>query len=120
MTPERWIAPHWLQPGSMAGLRAALHASPTRSVVVDNFLLPDRAALLLDCFERCGAYRIGRALNGSDGKRIEAADWEAAPEADRFYRYREIIGPTPGNEMAPAFLGHLRFNTALRDFLEND
>lgn len=113
MTPERWFAPEWLQPDRMAQLRARLQDSPQKAVVLDGFLQPDRAALLLDCFERDGDFEVEHAIRGTKG-RVSAEIWSATPDIKRFYRYRQVIHPRPGHEMATGYLAHLRFNNALR------
>lgn len=84
---EHWVAAEHMVPETMLRYRQAIHQSSGRAAVIDNLLLPEKLA---------------------------ADMFDAAPEAERFYRYRNLRGPSPGRAMSPGMMHNALFTMLSR------
>lgn len=119
---EQWVAVEHLHPDAMARHRLAIHDSPGRAAVIDNFLLPDKLAALRGLFAGDGRFESTFGLFNRHPHQVTADIFAGAPEADRFYHYRNFLGPSPGRAMASGMLHNALFTmlsrtTAWRDWL---
>lgn len=110
---EKWISSENLSSEAMARVTAALHDTPEKTAVVDNFLTPDRFDTLRHLFWDDGAFEQKFQLAGGHGK-VDAETFEAAQDKDRFLTHLQLVGPRKGREMQNSILQDLLFRQFLR------
>jgi hypothetical protein len=118
-----WIQPQHLSDDTLERYRCGLAAHPARLVVVPDFLDPavaDRLSTFLRCEAEFGPeYGL---YSAGDVAASEAA-YVAAPEEDRFFRYRRLVAAAPEHALSPNAVTYLQFRKAfqsedLRRFFE--
>ena len=119
---EPWLDRALLDPGRLADLRERMASHPARMVLIHD-LLRDDVATALATFLRDGVeYRTEHGLYSEEGG-VDAAAWEAAPDADRFFRFDKLAGIKPEAALEPSTITYMRFRTwvtqpAFRGFME--
>jgi hypothetical protein len=137
MRLDRWVgAPH-LQAGAIGAYRARMDADRFRSIILDDFLLPERLAGLRALFAGDGRFEDfhgrkqytapERLLAGDkpfhETRVADAGAWSEVVEADRLAHEEMLAGPRPGCEPSLGWVTHLRFKMLMQsqtfiDFLE--
>jgi hypothetical protein len=91
---SKWIAAEHLGPGSIDAYRRAYLESPVRMVVIRDFLRPEIAAAIGGFLT--GTVRFDKVFGLYSRKlsygELSEAEWAAADEADRFYRFGRFFG----------------------------
>jgi hypothetical protein len=106
----RWIQPQHLTEGAVSGYRDAMAAHPAKMVVLRDFLL-DPIAHRLAAFLADGAtYTVERGLYQVEGS-VPAERWDAAPEAERFFRFGKLTGQRPEAMLSDEMLTYLQWRT---------
>ena len=119
MQLDSWINTRHLGSEAQAEYRAALASVPYSSVIIDDFLRPERLTALQRVFRTEGRfeerYYVWRRTEG--GKREEpvtAEIWRAGSEAERASMERVFVGARPEFRLAEGILTHLKFMELLR------
>ena len=119
---DPWINRDLLDPGRLADLRDRMASHPARMVLVRDLLSEDAAASLA-AFLRDGVdYRTEHGLYSKEGG-VEAEEWNAAPDADRFFRFDKLAGIRPEAALEPSTITYMQFRAwvtqpAFRGFME--
>jgi hypothetical protein len=85
-----WVDPRHLTRAAGLGYRAAYAAHPARAVVIRDLLQAPIAERLSRFFAQDAEYTTGFGLKGRYGF-VAEAEWREAPEADRFFRYANLL-----------------------------
>lgn len=109
----KWIQPQHLAPSAIAQLRARFTGRPERFIHIDDFLIPDRVSAIRQVLLADGVLEPAYKVFGKPGW-TDAADFNNAPDAQRFISEMIYRGPKPGREMAPGVLTDLMFRGELR------
>lgn len=111
---EQWIAPAALEEAAAGRAQERFAGDPSRLLVIDNALRPDRYALLSGGLRTDCAWKSEYGIRDVDYKRVEKEEYEAVPAMRQRYLHAAFGHPLPGREMAPGFLGLIRFNAVVR------
>lgn len=104
----------------MLRYRQAIHQSSGRAAVIDKLLLPEKLASLRGLFDGDGRFEPTCGLYNRHPHEVPADMFDAAPEAERFYRYRNLRGPSPGRAMSPGMMHHALFTMLSRSAVWRD
>lgn len=85
-----WVDPRHLSRTAGLGYRAAYAAHPARAVVIDDFLQAPVAERLSRFFAQDAEYTTGFGLKARYGF-VPEDEFRAAPAADRFFRYANLV-----------------------------
>lgn len=111
---EHWISSEHLQADAMSRYHRAIHHSHGRAAIIDNLLLPDKLAVLRELFSGDGRFEPTCGLFNRHPHEVPDETFDAAPEAEQFYRYRNFRGPMPGRAMAPGMVHNALFTMLSR------
>ena len=119
MRLDSWINARHLQPVAHAEYAAAFASVPYSSVVIDDFLQPDRLAALQRVFRTEGRFeeRYYQWRRTEDGKREEPVPfdiWQAGSDAERASVERVFVGSRPEFRLGVGIVAHLKFMELLR------
>lgn len=109
----KWIDRRHLTTEALQGISADLVESTARLAVIDNFIEGDRFALLQDVFAGDGKFEPQYKLF-SRKQRVSVEEFRSAAEQERFLSHLELVGPSPGRELAKSVLTDLLFRNFLR------
>ena len=118
-----WIQAQHLEPQALAGYRDAFAGHPARMVVIWNFLAPQAAERLSRFLAGEAEFQPEYGVYDVEGAVPEAA-FQAADDANRFFRLRKLVATPPQFRMSPNALTYLQFRRAfqqpeLRAFFES-
>lgn len=102
-----WIDDAHLSDAAIRAHGAAFRDGAGRAVVLDGILKLGKLAALRRLFAGDGRFEQVFGLFDRSPHGVTAKEYAAADPANRFYTYRNLIGPTQA--MAPGFLAHLLF-----------
>jgi hypothetical protein len=92
----------------------AFEQTPSRFVVIEDFLVPDIAARLSEFLRSEAEFAREYGLYSAEDEPVEEAEWEAADEQDRFFRFGKLVGTPPQFAFSDNSLTYLRFRTAFQ------
>ena len=117
------IGQNHLAEEAVRAYRAAFESTPARFVVIEDFLAPTLAERLSAFLDGEANYKTEYGLySNEDG--VGEAEWEAAGEDDRFFRFSKLVGIDPQYALGDNALAYLRFRSTfqrdaeLRGFFE--
>ena len=129
MLLNSWINTRHLRPDAQAGYAAAFESVAYSSVVIDDFLQPDKLAALQRVFRTEGKFEERYYLwqRTEDGKREEPVPldiWQTRSDAERASVERILIGSRPEFQLGVGIIAHLKFMELIRspewmDFLRS-
>jgi 2-oxoglutarate-Fe(II)-dependent oxygenase superfamily protein len=131
MRLEQWIDQRHLRPAAMASYAAAFASVPYSSVVIDNFLKPEKFAALQRVFSTEGEFAEKNFLWGwVNGKTkgseevVSSEVWHAAPDEHRASVESMFIGARPDYRTGRGIINQIKFMELLRsadftNFLES-
>ena len=61
-----------------------------------------------------GTFETELGLYSADEHRVDAAEWQAASEDDRFFSYGRLVRTPPEFQFSPNSLAYLRFRNAFQ------
>ncbi len=111
---EQWVSSEHLQADAIARYGRSIHHSLGRTAIIDDLLLPDKLAALRDLFSGDGRFEPAYGLFNRHPHDVSDEIFNAAPEAERFYRYRNFRGPMPGRAMARGMVHNALFTMLSR------
>jgi hypothetical protein len=109
-----WIAERHLDEEVLTTYRAAFEGDPAKMLVVEDFLRPDVASTLAGFMATDGDFSVEYGLYSADGG-VDAEAWDAAPDADRFFRYGKLTGVKPEAALSDTALTYMRFRRFVTD-----
>jgi Rps23 Pro-64 3,4-dihydroxylase Tpa1-like proline 4-hydroxylase len=112
---EEWIQPQHLDEGAIARYRDEFTGSPARLVMLRDFLREDKAERLKNYLTVDAEYETEHGLRSSPGAAVGEAQWLAAPDEDRFFRYSKLSGVRANSEFSPNTLAYMQFRSAFAD-----
>jgi 2OG-Fe(II) oxygenase superfamily len=113
-----------LEEAAITSYRSAFQSSLARFVVFENFIVSRTAERLSEFLRREGEFHTEFGLYSSEEHKVDEADWLAASDDDRFFRYGRLVGTPPEFQFSVNSLEYLKFRTAfqndddLRSFFE--
>jgi 2OG-Fe(II) oxygenase superfamily len=107
---SKWIRPDHLARPAADRYRDDFAAHPGRMIVLKDFLVPPVAEKLSAFLAEEADFEAEYGVYSTEGA-VTQAEWEAAPEPDRFFRYSRLVGIPSKFQMSPNALTYLRFRT---------
>src|SRR5919106_665963 len=109
---EEWIQPQHLTDAAIQEYRDEFAGHPARLLVIADFLQPDKAERLARYLAQDAEYVAEFGLRSAAKHAVPEADWLAAPDDDRFFRYSKLSRVRPGGELSPNTLAYMQFRSA--------
>lgn len=110
---EDWIDARHLTPAALDHAAARYAADPFETLWFDDFLRADRLDALRGLFETDGIFApwfgVYDNTQRTNIRFVDAAEFNAASEEQRFERETTLTGPQPQRVMAPGWLTHVKF-----------
>jgi hypothetical protein len=119
MRIEQWINQEHLEVERQAMYAATFTSLHYPSIVIDNFLRPEKLAALRHLFATEGRFEekfyLGAWVHGHPSEEAVPAEvWRAAPEAHRASVECIYIGPQPDHRMGLGTIANMKFAELLR------
>lgn len=114
-----------LTDGATRSYRSAFESHPARFVVLEEFLVPEIAGRLSEFLRSEGEFQTEFGLYSAEDQPISEAEWNSAPEQDRFFRFSKLVGTPAEFRLSDNALTYLRLRTvfhkdeSLRSFFED-
>jgi hypothetical protein len=124
---EDWIDPRHLSETAIAAAAARFAADPYQTVWFDNFLLEPKLEGLRALYEGDGVfgswYGLYDRTNSAGLRFVDAEEFEAASDEQRFEQETQLTGAPPDRPLALGYIIHRQFldfcgKEPLRRFLE--
>ena len=114
MQLENWINPRHLDPAARAGHAAAFVSTPHASLVMDEFLRPEKFSELQRVFSAEGAFEERHYLwkwdeGGRSETEVSAETWRKAADRDRAFVERVFVGARPECRLGRGIIAHFKF-----------
>lgn len=109
---------------AIASYRSAFESRPARFVVIEDFIVSATADRLSEFLRREGDFVTEFGLYSAEEHKVDEANWLAAADDDRFFRYGRLAGTPQEFLFSANSLEYLKFRTAfqnddgLRSFFE--
>jgi hypothetical protein len=110
----RWIAPHHLNPATIAGYWRTFTTHPARLLLLEEFLRPEWAATLATFLHRGTTYETRFALTPEQGIQpfargvhVTSDEWQRADSARRFFVFDAATGFDVIDPVLPQYLDFL-------------
>lgn len=110
-TLDAWIQPGHLTDTAIERYREAFTSHPARLLVLEDLLLDDQANRLADFLRADAQYEARRGLYSSEDVNVAEADWQAAPDEDRFFRFSQLVGIAPEAQLSSRTLAYMQFRS---------
>jgi hypothetical protein len=108
------IQSHHLTDEALSSYRSDFESTRARFSVIDDFLVPETAERLSEFLRKEAEFQSEHGLYSTGGHKVEEAEWLAAPEDERFFRYGKLVGTPPQFQFSPNSLAYLKFRTAFQ------
>src|SRR5258707_3971969 len=114
MQLENWVDPRHLEAAAQAAYAAAFALVPFTSVVIDNFLRPDKFAALQRVFRIEGTFRQRHYLwegdtCGRSERAVTPEVWHAASDSMKAFVEGVFDGPDPDYRIGEGIVTHYKF-----------
>jgi hypothetical protein len=114
MRLENWIDARHLKPAAQSAYAAAFASVPFASVVIDDFLRPEKLATLQRVFHTEGRFKERHYLwqwdqGGRSEKAVPLEIWHAAPQAARAFVEGVFDAPHPDYRVGQGIVAHFKF-----------
>jgi len=103
-----WIQPHHLERNALEEYQRTFTSHPARLIWIKDFLVPDVAKRLSNFLSQEAIYRPEYGVYSSD-EAVTEEQYAAAPDVDRFFRMRRMVGTHPQFMVSPNALTYVRF-----------
>ena len=119
---DSWIQPQHLDAAALARYRDQFASHPARLVVIADILAETVATRLSRFLDAEAEFQPEYGCySREDG--VTEAEWQAAEDTDRFFRFRKLVAAPQQFRMSPAALTYLQFrrafqSTEMRAFFE--
>ena len=118
MQLENWVDPRHLEAAAQAAYAAAFALVPFTSVVIDNFLRPDKFAALQRVFRIEGTFRQRHYLwewdaGGRSERAVTPEVWHAASGSVKAFVEGVFDGPDPDYRIGEGIVTHYKFVSLL-------
>jgi 2-oxoglutarate-Fe(II)-dependent oxygenase superfamily protein len=110
---EPWIQPIHLEEDTLAAYRQALSSHPARLVVLEDFLVEEKAGRLTRFLAEEAQFGSEHGLYSADGAVDEDA-WLEADDDDRMFRLSRLAGIPPEYRLSPNALAYLQFRQSFQ------
>jgi hypothetical protein len=110
---QPWLQPQHLEADALESYRRAFTSHPARLVVIENLLAPQIAARLSRFLANEAHYEREYGIYSVEGA-VDEAQFNAADEQDRFFRYRKLVATPTRFQMSPNALTYLQFRKAFQ------
>lgn len=119
MRLENWIDSRHLDSAAQTAFAEVFASAPSASILIDNFLRPEKFHALQRVFSTEGRfedryYLWEREEGGKHEKPVPVEVWRAAPSSDRASVERVFTGPHPDYRMGQGIITHFKFIELLR------
>ena len=99
---------------AIAAYRSSFESNPARFVVLEDFLVPVTAERLSRFLDSEADFAIEYGLYGIDDRPVGEAEWTAADEQARFFRFSKLVGTNPEFQLSDNSLTYLRFRSTFQ------
>ena len=103
-----WIQPHHLEHSALEEYRRTFTTHPARLIYLKNFLMPEVAKRLSNFLSQEAIFRPEFGIYSSE-EAVTEEQYDAAPDVERFFRMRRMVGTHPQFTMSPNALTYVRF-----------
>jgi len=110
---SKWVQADHLTGAAADRYRDGFAANPGRMTVMKDFLVPAMAEKLSAFLAGEAEFQAEYGIYSTEGA-VPQAEWEAAADADRFFRYSRQVGVPAEFQMSPNALTYLRFRTTFQ------
>src|SRR5436190_12820475 len=104
-----------LDEAAIASYRSAFQSSLARFVVIENFIVSPTAERLSEFLRREADFVMEFGLYSAEEHKVDEADWLAAPDDDRFFRYGRLVGIPQEFQFSTNSLEYLKFRTPFQN-----
>ena len=103
-----WIQPQHLEHSALEEYHRTFTTHPARLICIKNFLIPELAQRLSNFLSKEAIFRPEFGIYSSE-EAVTEEQYDAAPDVERFFRMRRMVGTHPQFMMSPNALTYVRF-----------
>src|SRR5215813_13262033 len=103
-----WIQPQHLEHSALEEYQRTFTTHPARLICIKNFLIPEVAQRLSNFLSKEAIFRPEFGIYSIE-EAVTQEQYDAAPDVERFFRMRRMVGTQPQFMMSPNALTYVRF-----------